>query len=122
MGVPSAAAGHREVMETTMDPRIPGRRAAHAAEMKRLVENFASSGSTQIEFCRRHGLALSTFNYWRRRCQPTEVPPFVEVEVAPARPDSAVELVLPGGVLARVTEACSDDLLRRLVRIARSSC
>ena len=122
MGVAAVAVGHRVVMEITMDPRNPGRRAAHAAAMTRLVEAFASSGSTQVDFCRRNGLALSTFNYWRRRCASSEAPPFVEVEVAQDRPASAVELVLPGGILARVTDGCSDDLLRRLVRIASSSC
>ena len=50
------------------------------------------SGSTQEEFCRRHGLALSTFHRWRQRLfeaeAPQEVsvrPGFVEVRSRPER-------------------------------------
>ncbi len=37
------------------------------AEWQRIIEAFAASGLTQAAFCRREGLALSTFQYWKRR-------------------------------------------------------
>lgn len=77
-----------------MDARTPGRRAAHAAKMRRLIERFTSSGFTQAEFCRKHGLALSTFAYWQRRCRTAEVPPFVEVTIAEPRQKPATVVAL----------------------------
>ncbi len=36
-------------------------------EWQQLVEAHAASGLTQAAFCRREGLALSTFQYWKRQ-------------------------------------------------------
>ena len=78
------------------------------------------SGLTQAEFCRRNDLALSTFQYWRRRLRETEdtteskaSPPasdFVELAVQPtalqAVADSSTspsfELTFPSGLQLKV--------------------
>jgi hypothetical protein len=39
---------------------VPGRRRRSSEEVKRLVLEFEASGLRQNEFCRNHGLALST--------------------------------------------------------------
>ena len=77
------------------------------------------SGLTQVEFCQRNELALSTFQYWRRQLRDTEaeaVAEFVEVRpktVAPEpqadRPQAEgsdcaedFELTFPSGLRLRV--------------------
>ena len=106
-----------------MASRSPGRRAAHAAEMRRIVASFASSGLTQAGFCRSKGVALSTFNYWRHRVRHfSSQSPFVEVELASEVASSPIELAFPGGVTATIGQDTSDDLLRRLLRAARQAC
>lgn len=103
-----------------------GRRAEHAAKMGSLVEEFERGGWSQAGFCRERGLALSTFLYWRRRASRRRRPDFSEVEiVAPptvATPEAAVELVLPGGVIARLRGDADEDTIRRIFRAARSLC
>ena len=79
------------------------------------------SGLTQTEFCRRNALALSTFQYWRRRLREadaetestTQPAPadFVELAVQPVAPqaateiamiDTAFELAFPSGLKLKV--------------------
>lgn len=55
---------------TTMIPlRDRATRAARRspAQWRSLVEAFARSGETRKQFCARHGVALSTFDWWQRR-------------------------------------------------------
>ena len=86
------------------------------------------SGLTQVEFCRRNELALSTFQYWRRRLreaepesgtEPLEVGDFVEVEV---RPSSAVsgasdsfELIFPSGLQLKVPSSVQGRALAEVL-------
>ena len=66
------------------------------------------SGLSQIEFCRRNDLALSTFHRWRNRLgdaidEPRESEPeFLPVEIRPERAsassDDGFELVFPSGL------------------------
>jgi transposase-like protein len=82
------------------------------------VAAWRESGLSAAEFCRRHGLVQSTFQWWRwrlgREATPgvAAVPALVAVRVvgspadgggSPAEPAAAVlELVLPSGVRLRV--------------------
>lgn len=44
------------------------RRRRSRAEAAALAADFESSGLSRIEYCRKHGLGLSTFQrYWKRR-------------------------------------------------------
>lgn len=68
------------------------------------------------EFCSRHGLALSTFQNWRRRLASDSEPAFVEVTAAvPVRDQVVIELCLPRGVVARVRAGFDAQLLRQIV-------
>ena len=61
-----------------------------AAQWRKLVEQFERSGQTRGRFCAAHGLALSTFDLWRRKLPATPAP------VAEARPEPLfVELTPP---------------------------
>ena len=48
------------------------------AQRQKLIERFERSGQTRGKFCAAHGLALSTFDLWRRKLQAT--PAAVEEE------------------------------------------
>ena len=49
------------------------------------MEEFRTSGLTRREFCSQRGIALTTFDYWRRQSRSTLR--LVKVEVA--RPETA---------------------------------
>ena len=44
----------------TENQKVPGRKSRSSEQIKRLVVEFEASGLRQNEFCRNHGLALST--------------------------------------------------------------
>ena len=45
-----------------------------AAQWRKLIERFERSGQTRGKFCTTHGLALSTFDLWRRKLGATQAP------------------------------------------------
>ena len=89
-----------------------------AAQWRKLVERFERSGQTRGEFCAAQGLALSTFDVWRRKLGPAPAEDaahpealFVELTGAaqPPGPRAAggtgaweVELALGAGVVLRL--------------------
>jgi len=92
-----------------------------AAQWRKLVEQFERSGQTRGEFCAAEGLALSTFDGWRRKLGPASAveaaPPealFVELTNAAQASGSRtgagtdaweVELALGAGVVLRLRRA-----------------
>ena len=102
-----------------------------AAQWRKLIERFDRSGQTRGTFCAAHGLALSTFDLWRRKLGETqaaadEAPPeslFVELTNAPEAAQSRiptgasaweVELELGAGVVLRLRRVvpCQADSRR----------
>lgn len=62
------------------------------AQWRALFLAFETSGETRRRFCARHGVALSTFDWWRRRLRE----PAGSVSVAPLRSAALfVELTAP---------------------------
>jgi transposase-like protein len=88
-------------------------------QWSRWIARQRRSGLSVSEFCSRHGLALSTFHYWRRRLGSEHGPAFVEVTtaspVASAEAQASIELSLPRGVVARVRPGFDALLLRLIV-------
>ena len=93
-----------------------------ARALERLIERFERTGQTRGRFCTAHGLALSTFDLWRRKLRATpaavneERPEALFVDLTnptqtQASPTSAgtgaceVELDLGAGVVLRVRRA-----------------
>ena len=76
------------------------------AEWAEILGRFKSSGQGRREFCRREGLALSSFQRWRDRVGRASAPgPFVELvssTPATARSSWELELSLPNGVCLRL--------------------
>ena len=89
------------------------------AEMQKLVEDYSRSGQTRREFCAKHGIAVTTFDYWRLRLrsQRSGKPRLVKVEVA--RPETAsFTLRLANGRSIESSFACAEEELARLIRVA----
>ncbi len=93
-----------------------------AAQWRKLIERFEGSGQTRGTFCAANGLALSTFDLWRRKLGETQAPAdeehpeslFVELtnatEAAGSRTLAGtaaweVELALGAGVVLRLRRA-----------------
>jgi hypothetical protein len=100
------------------------------AEIARLASLYRTSGLGRSEFCRRHGLALSTLNrHLKKQLEHQEYrvdddvrSPLVEVKLAAAvspactgaRPGSLM-LLLSSGRRVEVGDGFDDETLRRLV-------
>ena len=93
-----------------------------AAEWRKLIKRFDRSGQTRGNFCAANGLALSTFDLWRRKLGETQTQAdgehpeslFVELTNATEPPGSRtaagtgaweVELDLGAGVVLRLRRA-----------------
>jgi hypothetical protein len=103
------------------------------AEIVRVASLYRASGLGRSEFCRRHGMALSTLNrHLQKQFQEVDRPdndddgrsPLVEVELAasvnPVRTvdrDCALTLLLFNGRRVEVDEGFNDETLRRLVAV-----
>jgi hypothetical protein len=90
-------------------PETTGRKSS--AEWQSLMDAYEAGDLSQREFCRRRGLAYSTFGYWRRRLRSAEVHrqndagPLVELTAMRMPEDTApwrVEIDLGGGVRLRL--------------------
>jgi len=53
----------RKAVSTPTTSNKQGRRSA--TEWRALIREFSRSGETRRQFCERHGVALSTFAWWR---------------------------------------------------------
>ena len=80
-----------------------------AAFWRRHLVAWRDSGQSQAAYCRRHGLSLARFGYWRGRWRSTLSPsapsaqalvPIVLSEVP--RSDERIEVTFPNGLQARL--------------------
>jgi len=105
------------IISTRLVGVAPTRRSA--SEWHALMGLYSSSAETRQQFCARHGVALSTFAWWRRRLRQQGPTPlaarsstptqalFVELE-PPSRalsPAWDMELELGDGVFLRLRRA-----------------
>ena len=117
---------HQRNANSARKPSPKGRRIHRrgVAERRRLLTRYERSGLSQKAFCQRHGVALSTLQYWRRRARDTDqepTPSFVEVpqmsgmsRVLPS--EAAVIIELPGGVRFEVPTGTDAQWLSGLLR------
>ncbi len=78
-------------------------------EWIQLMDAYEAGGLTQRQFCEHHGLAYSTFSYWRKRLSPAAatdagIEPLIELPLLPITRPSAwrLELDLGQGVILRL--------------------
>jgi hypothetical protein len=112
----------------TENQEVPGRKRRSGEEIKRLLLEFEASGLRQNEFCRNHGLALSTLQRQlkRRRLDKGDAKEsgrFVAVELAGREPNgnswssSALEVVLSGGRRIEVRPGFDARTLEGLIAV-----
>jgi hypothetical protein len=95
-----------------------GKQKRSANDIRRMVEEFQSSGLTRREFCQRHHIAVTTLDYWRRaQSRPARL---VEVEVAASEPASGFTLSLANGRRIESNWSFGEAELVRLIRVAES--
>jgi transposase-like protein len=85
-------------------------------EIRRIVEGFAKSGLTRRAYCAKHGVAMTTLDYWRRahrKQKPTLVP--VAIEEA-HHPLAGFALVLANGLRIESSWSFAEADLQRLIR------
>ena len=117
---------HQRNANSARKPSPKGRRNQRRSvtERRRLLARYERSGLSQKAFCLRHGVALSTLQYWRRRARDTDqepTPTFVEISqvtgTAGVRSvEAAVFIELPGGVRLEVPAGTDAQWLSGLVR------
>jgi transposase-like protein len=89
-------------------------------EIRRIVEGFAKSGLTRREYCAKHGMTMTTLDYWRRahrKQKPTLVP--VAIEEA-HHPLAGFALVLANGRRIESSWSFAEADLQRLIRALES--
>jgi len=117
---------HQRNANSARKPSPKGHRIQRRSvtERRRLLARYERSGLSQKAFCLRHGVALSTLQYWRRRARDTNQEPtasFVEIPqvtgIAGVRSvEAAVFIELPGGVRLEVPARTDAQWLSGLVR------
>jgi hypothetical protein len=97
-----------------------------SAEMRGMLEEYAASGLRRREFCEQRGIALTTFDYWRREQavqprSPGQRARMVAVQVAAAETAPNFTLSLANGRRIESSWRFADAELARLIRIAESA-
>ena len=98
------------------------RRRRSRAEAEQLVVEYEASGMNRVEFCQRHGLALSTLARYQRRRQErgdaTGPSRWLAVELSPPHPAaSGLAVVLAGGRRIEVGRGFDAHTLQQLVSL-----
>ena len=96
-------------------------------QMRGMLEEYRASGLSRQEFCQQRGIALTTFDYWRREHgvkagKKTRSPRLVKVELAASETaGQGFTLNLANGRCIESSWRYADAELARLIRIAESA-
>lgn len=102
------------------------------AKMFKLARIFLASGNTQKEFCRKHDIRLSTFQFWlrqyRREKQPVPIEQtkpdqaFIPIQFSSKEqnqdPQYSWSIEYPNGVRVQFTGTPDRDMLLSLIQAA----
>jgi transposase-like protein len=89
---------------------------ASKEEKRRLIEGYAASGMTRREYCAKHGIAVSTLDYWRLKRKPKLVR--VAIEGQPFGP--GFTLTLGNGRRIESSWSFAEADMTRLIRAAEA--
>ena len=91
-----------------------------ADAMRPIVESYAQYRGSKKAFCREHGLAIHTLDYWRRKFSEPSVKAsaFVALELSGASSERSIELHYPNGVRAVLPMETPVELLQNLISAA----
>jgi transposase-like protein len=103
------------------------------ARFRELIEEHRESGLSIIDFCSNHGIAPSTFHYWKKKLlKKSTRKEFIPLVVKPSgsdlpvgstcseianRKEATLELVYPNGTLLRLKHDLDLELLRTLIHL-----
>lgn len=103
------------------------------ARFRELIEEHRESGLSIIDFCSNHGIAPSTFHYWKKKLSKKSVrKDFIPLLVKPSGTDlpegstcseiatgkvASLELVYPNGTMLRLKPDLDLALLRTLIHL-----
>ncbi len=85
------------------------------------ISAWKQSGISQADFCRRHGLNIKIFGYWKRKlCSRPDGVSFVPVAIKPPHPasmksDSSLRIVTGNGLSIEVGDGFNAATLRQLL-------
>ena len=83
-------------------------------QVRQIVEGYVQSGMTRREHCQKHGIPMTTLDYWRRMQR--RKPKLVEVAVEASQPASGFTLVLANGRRIESSWRFAEADLLRLIR------
>jgi hypothetical protein len=86
-------------------------------EIRDIVDGFAKSGMTRREYCEKHNIPITTFDYWRRAAK--RKPRLVEVAIE-TQPSAGFALVLANGRRIESSWNFAEAELLRLIRAAEA--
>jgi hypothetical protein len=103
-----------------------GKETERSVEMRRVLEEYAASGLRRREFCEQRGIALTTFDYWRREHavkpeRQARRPRMVAVKVSNSEAAPHFALSLRNGRRIESSWRFGDAELARLIRVAESA-
>ena len=91
-------------------------------EIEQVLEQYRTSGLTQIEYCRQTGMVLSTLGRYLRRRSGVGQQSLMRVDVeSPAEPEQGFALVLGNGRRIESGWRFGDAELARLIRVAEGA-
>jgi hypothetical protein len=86
-------------------------------EIRGVVDGFAKSEMTRREYCEKHNIPITTFDYWRRAQK--RKPRLVEVAIE-TQPSAGFALVLANGRRIESSWNFAEAELLRLIRAAEA--
>lgn len=82
------------------------------------LQRFADSGLSVVAFCQAERIPTQSFYYWKRKLDSQ----ISDAPTAPARllpirllPSCPIEVVLPSGIVLKLSAGCDLDLLRNVL-------
>lgn len=96
------------------------RRVLGDSEKRAYVRHQAESGKTLAVFCRDEGIALSSFQSWKKKF--SEKSRFIEIAAPAQTRPVPVEVVLASGARVATTSGCDLAWLAELIRMLVAPC
>jgi hypothetical protein len=84
-------------------------------QMRGIYQEWQQSGLSRKAFCKQHGIACATFNYWYKRFTSESASGFSKIPIKPGH-ETSFEIVFPSGARISFQSEPSVAWLRELVR------
>ncbi len=93
---------------------------ASEEEKRRLIEGYAASGMTRREYCAKHGIAVSTLDYWRLKGKPKLMRVAIEGAIERQQAGAGFTLTLANGRRIESSWIFEEADMARLIRAAEA--